>query len=269
MDYSVLNNLVVTIDYYNHRICTPTWCIEEDIINFVDITYVISGQAEYYINKKKYTVTAGDLICLPVGSLRSAASCPTSLMECFSINGVMRDIDGENITLPLPLIGKIGLQKDIIAQYHDLNFVWQLRDPGYLLKARALFMMILQRYFQLIVYQKDTGIMDKRIKKVLYHMTNHYNEPLTVQNMAELVNLSDMYFGNLFKQETGMSFRKFLTSIRMNRAEDMLNSGEYKINEVADACGFSDVFYFSRLFKENRGFAPSDAIRARKKQNHN
>jgi YesN/AraC family two-component response regulator len=103
-------------------------------------------------------------------------------------------------------------------------------------------------------------IMDKRIKLVLHYMSNHYNEQLTVQKMAALVNLSDMYFGNLFKQVTGMTFRKFLTLIRMNRAEDMLYSGEYKVNEIADACGFSDVFYFSRQFKENRGFAPSKAM---------
>jgi YesN/AraC family two-component response regulator len=123
--------------------------------------------------------------------------------------------------------------------------------------------MILQRFFQIIIYQKDTSIMDARIKKVLQHMSNHYHKPLTVQQMADMVNLSKMYFGNLFKQETGMTFRTFLTLIRMNKAEEMLYSGEYKIHEVADACGFSDVFYFSRIFKKHRGIAPSDAIRKR------
>jgi AraC-like DNA-binding protein len=235
MDHEVLNNILVTVDYYNHRICTPSWNISDDIINFVDITYVISGQAKYTINGKTHLVTAGDLLCIPVGSRRSAVSCPEALMNCFCINGIIRDKDGKDVTLPLSLITNIGVHKDIIALYTDLNTVWQLRDPGYILKARALYLMILQRYFQIIIYQKDTGNMDKRIKKVLHHMSNHFNEPLTVQKMAELVNLSDMYFGNLFKQETGVSFRKFLTTIRMNRAEDMLYSCEYKINEIADA----------------------------------
>ncbi len=266
MDNEVLNNIVVTVDYYNHRICTPTWNISDEIINFIDITYVISGQAEYLINGKKYLVSSGDLLCIPSGSRRSAVTFPDSLMECYSINGIMRNINGEEIVIPFPIICKIGLQKDIVALYSDLNFVWWLRDPGYILKARAIYLMILQRYLQLIVYQKDTSITDKRIKKVMHYMTNHYKEPLTVQNMAELVNLSNMYFGSLFKQETGMSFHKFLTSIRLNRAEDMLYCGEYKVNEIADACGFSDVFYFSKLFKENRGFAPSNVIRLRKNE---
>ncbi len=269
MDYEFLDNILVTIEYFNHRICTPSWSIGDSIISFVDITYVINGQADYTINGAKYTVTAGDLLCIPSGSQRSAVSCPENLMECYSINGMVRDINGINFTLPLPLITNIGVHKDIIAIYNELSSVWRLRDPGYHLKARALYMMILQRYFQLIVYQKDTSIIDKRIKKVLHYMSNHYNEPITVQQMASLIHLSDMYFGNLFKQETGMSFRKFLTMIRMNRAEDMLNSGEYKINEIADACGFSDVFYFSKIFKENRGYAPSAALRSRKNKGIN
>lgn len=269
MGYEFLDTIVATIDYYNHRERTPNWCIEDATIDFVDITYIVNGQAEYTVDGQKYVVSAGDLLYIPSGSRRSAFTYPNSLVESYCINGMIRNIDGEDINLPFPMVSKIGVQKDIISLYSDLTCVWHLRDPGYHLKARAIYLMILQRYLQLIVYQKDTNITDKRIKKALHYMTTHYQEPLSVQKMAELVNLSNMYFGNLFKQETGMSFHKFLTSIRLNRAEDMLYSGEYKINEIADACGFSDVFYFSRLFKESRGFAPSNVIRSRKEQSIN
>ncbi len=265
MHIEIMDNLVATVDYYNHRKSSPTWHIAEDIIDFVDISYVVSGQAEYIINSKKYTVTAGDLICIPNGSRRQAVTSPHFPVEIFSINGKMRDINGNDIILPFPILSSIGLHKDLTALYMELNTVWKLQDPGYTMRARAIYLMLLQRYFQLIVLKKDTTTMDIRIKKVLYYIANHYHEPLTVQNMAEMVNLSDMYFGNLFKKETGISFRSLLTSIRINHAEEMLYSGEFKINEIAEACGFSDVFYFSRLFKENRGFAPSQAIRSRKR----
>lgn len=263
-NYDFLNNIVVTVDYFNHRICTVNWEIEEVVTDFVDITYVISGQAEYTIDQTKYIVSSGDLLCIPYGSRRSAVCDPNSLMECYSVNGKIRNIDGEDINLPLPLICNIGLHKDILNLYSNMNSVWMLKDPGYILRARGLYLMILQRYFQILIYQKDTSIVDTRIKKALQYMSNHYSEPLTVRKMAEMLNLSDMYFGNLFKKETGMSFRNFLTIIRMNRAEEMLYSGEYKIHEIADACGFSDVFYFSRIFKKHRGIAPSDALRKRK-----
>ncbi|NLO09448.1 MAG: helix-turn-helix transcriptional regulator [Clostridiales bacterium] len=266
MDYEFLNDIVVTVDYYNHRICTANWEIEEVVMDFVDISYVISGQAEYIINGIKYTVSAGDLLCIPYGSTRSATSNPNALMECYSINGKVRNINGEDITLPLPLICNIGLHKDLLSLYNNLNTVWTLKDPGYILRAKGLYLMILQRYFQIIIFQKDTSMVDTRIKKVLHYISNHYKEPLTVHKMAKMINLSDMYFGTLFKKETGMSFRNFLTLVRMNRAEEMLYSGEYKIHEISDACGFSDVFYFSRIFKKHRGMSPSDAIRQNKSE---
>lgn len=254
-----LNNIVVTVDYFNHRICTPTWNIQNCKTDFVDITYILSGHAEYSINNKKVTVSPGDLLCIPTDSQRSAISCPDALMECYSINGFIRDINGNDVDLPLPLIGNIGLQEDIIGLYSDLNTLWQLREPGYILKARSIYMMILQRFFQVVIYKKDSISLDKRIQKVLHYMSHNYMHPLTVQGMAKMVNLSDMYFGNLFKKETGLSFRKFLNIIRLNRAEEMLYSREYKISEIADACGFCDEFYFSKLYKKSRGYSPSKA----------
>lgn len=264
MDYEYLNDIVVTVDYFNHRICSANWEIEESNIDFVDITYVTGGQAEYIINETKYTVSEGDLLCIPKGSKRSAKCTCDSLMECYSINGKVRNIDGIDLELPLPLIHNIGLHQDILSLYSNLSTVWTLKDPGYILRARGIYLMLLQRFFQIILFHRDTSIMDTRIKRVLNYMSTHYKEPLTVKEMAKMSNLSHMYFGTLFKQETGMSFNNFLTLIRMNRAEEMLYSGEYKIHEIADACGYSDVFYFSKIFKKNRGYAPSDAIRHHK-----
>ncbi|MDD4112426.1 MAG: AraC family transcriptional regulator [Herbinix sp.] len=268
MNYDFLNDIVVTFEYYNHRICTPNWCIGQSTIDFIDLTYVIRGKAEYTINGKKHMVSAGNLLCIPYGSQRSAVSCPDELMECYSFNGRFYTTKGEDVTLPLPLISDIGLHKDILSLYYNLNSVWMLRDPGYILSARGIYMMILQRYFQIIVYKNDTSIIDARIKKVLHQISNNYSEPLTVQKMAKMINLNEMYFGNLFKKETGMSFNKFLMSIRVNRAEEMLNSGEYKIHEIADDCGFYDAFYFSKTFKKFRGITPSDFVRSRKYPNN-
>ena len=255
-------NIMVEVGYFINRRCTPTWIIAESTIDFTDLTYITKGSAEYIIDSVSYTVTAGDLICIPKGCLRSATVVPSDLMECYVINGQVQSLKGEEMELPFPLISHIGLHQDIISLYRDLNAEWLLRDPGYIMKVRAICLMVLQRYFQLIIYKNGTSTLDKRIKRVLRYIIDHYYEPLTVQNMADLVGLSPVYFGNFFQHETGMSFRQYLTSIRLNHAEDMLNSGEYNVNEVSDACGFSDIFYFSKVFKESRGVPPSQVIRS-------
>ena len=264
MNPAQLDKIVVGIDYYNHRTCTASWEIEDTTTDFVDVTYVVKGSAEYWIDGQHYRVNAGDLLCIPIGSRRSAVSDPDKPMECYSINGKVYDMDAGSIPMPLPLITSIGVHQDIIALYQELGATWLLRDPGYILRARGLYLMILQRYFQQTVYGQSTDIYDKRIKKTLQYIIKHYDEPLTVESMADMVGLSSLYFGSFFKQETGQTFRQYLTSIRLNRAEDMLYSGEYNVNEVAIACGFSGSFYFSKVFKENRGVNPSVLLRSAK-----
>ena len=234
-------------------------------IDFVDITYVVAGEAEYMIDHAPHRVSAGDLICIPKWAHRSAISFPERPMECYCVNGQVFEPGIGDAVLPLPLVSHIGLHQDIIDLFRDLNAAWLLRDPCGGLQVRALYMMILYRFCQIILY-KDVGIAyDARVQKALRHMLDHYGDPLTVQAMAKMLGLSTLYFGSLFKRETGFSFRQYLSSIRLNHAEDMLGSGEYNVNEVAIACGFSDVFYFSRVFKENRGIAPSRVLRARKR----
>lgn len=255
------DSLVLDIDYFNHRFSTPNWLIEENVNNFTDMTYVVDGKAEYFVDGKRQLVVPGDLIYIPRNTLRSAVAYQGALIESYCLNVTLTNLSGVQVELPFPLIHKIGDQPEVLALMHELKSAWLLRDTGYRLQARALAMLIVQRYIQLVVYKNDATVTDLRIKRVLQHVIDHYSEALTTQGMAEMTGLSPMYFGNLFKQETGTSFKKHLNSIRLNTAEDMLSSGEFSVHEVASACGFSDIFYFSKVFKEYHGISPSKVTR--------
>jgi AraC-like DNA-binding protein len=267
MDHEIYNDLVPEIHYFIHRISTPTWLIEESRIDFVDLTYIVGGRAEYSVDSVVFPVKAGDLVCIPSGALRSAIGFPEDPVESYCVNGRMRLLSGGDIKLPFPVKTHIGMHPEIIDLCRELNAEWLSRDTGYGMRVRAIWLMILQRYFQLIVYKNDPSTVDNRIRKVLRYVIDHYTDPLTVQGMADLIGLSPWYFGNFFKKETGVSFRQYLTSIRLNHAEDMLRSGEYNVSEVAAACGFSNIFYFCKVFKESRGITPSRVIRSGKIEN--
>jgi AraC-like DNA-binding protein len=266
MDKSDFNNLAVEIEYFNHRICTPSWVIEEIIPStpFVDVTYVTNGSADYYINNVHYVVKTGDLLCIQKGSHRRALPILGDLMECYAVNGRVFNLQAGETPMPLPLLTNIGVRQDIIDLYKQLNAAWLIREPCHVLKARSLYMSILQKYAKILYFNEETQY-DKRITKAIHYIIEHFDEQLTVTKMAEEMGLNPLYFGNLFKKGTGMSFRQYLTSIRLNHADNMLHSLEYNVNEVAGACGFSDVFYFSKVFKENRGRSPSDIIYQQRK----
>lgn len=250
------------IGYFIYRNCTQGWRIEESIIDFIDLTYVVSGSAEYSVGDKKITVTGGDLLCIPKGSLRSATGTFNDPPESYAANFHYRAFDGGELDLPFPLICHIGYHADIVSLYRELNSEWLRREQGYRVKAKAHLLLILQRYFELIIYRNDSWMMDSRIKKAIRHITDNYAQQLTIGGVAAYAGLNHVYFGSLFRNETGMTFRQYLTGIRLNHAENMLRSGEYNVNETAMMCGFSDIFYFSKVFKEKKGVSPSKLMRS-------
>jgi AraC-like DNA-binding protein len=253
-------NVVPDIKFIVFRKCTPSWYMPEDVFPAWNISYVISGEAEYIIDHKKYTVTAGDLLCRPGGCIRSGKTFPDRLMQCFSVDFELKQAPHEATSIPFPILSHIGVRKDIIQLFHELSSTWVDKQPGYAMKLRGLFILILSRLFELTVYKIDSSSGDYRIKKVTRHIAIHYAEKLSVQEMAAMVELNTVYFGSLFQRETGCTMKQYISKTRIRNAENMLRSGEYKVKEVAENCGYSDVFIFYKQFKAIMGFPPSQCI---------
>lgn len=251
------NSSIPTIDYFKHRISTPEWLIEYKRTNNIDLTYVIGGEAVYTVNRKKIHVAEGDILCIPKGSERSATSKEPTKFECFAANFNLQTFEGEEIIVPLPVHSNVGVHNDLISHYRKLSEDFLAKSPGYIMRSRARLMLILQRFMEMLVYEIDTYKFDTRVKQAIRFIAENYSEPISIADVAASVSLTPVYFGTLFKRETRICFRDYLNTIRVNQAEDMLRTGKWNVTEVAGHCGFSDVFYFSRLFKKYKGIPPS------------
>ena len=256
------DDFVPHIACHVYRKCNPDWHIQRYTASDFDITYVIKGSARYTINGESYELKAGDLLCLSKGDvIREAVTHPHNLMQCYTIRftekypmpGVARD------TL-FPLVNHVGLRQDIVDLFRELTFRWSERQNGYIMKTQALLMLILCRLAEIILYDTNSAPGDFRVNKIIRYISMYYSEKLTVKKLARQVHLASDYFGQLFKRETGMMVHQYITQIRIQKAENMLQSGNYKIYEVAENCGFSDTFHFYKSFKALRGFPPSRCI---------
>jgi len=257
MDNSNFDNAIPSIDYFSYRKNTLDWRIEPSITDFIDMTYVIGGDAVYIINGEKIAVSTGDLLCIPSQSARSAMSFASGAFECFAVNFRMSSLNNEDVNIPLPLVSSVGIHEGIISLFKRLNENWLGRGPGYTMRVRAYFMLILQRFSEMLLYEVDTSQFDSRIKATIRFIVNNFAESISIADAANEVHLTPNYLGILFKQEVGVTFRDYLNTIRLNQAEDMLRAGDGSITEIALKCGFKDVFYFSRLFKKYKGATPS------------
>jgi two-component system, response regulator YesN len=98
--------------------------------------------------------------------------------------------------------------------------------------------------------------------KSLIHQTkeyleHHYTNPdLSLNEVAAQANLSASHFSVVFSQETGQTFKEYLTEIRINRAKELLRMTSLRSADIAYQVGYNDPHYFSSVFKKNTGFSP-------------
>lgn len=125
-----------------------------------------------------------------------------------------------------------------------------------MIHARALFELILHRLLH-GMHRQTIMHMDPRIKKLTAFIEEHYADELSINDFAEQFNLHPVYLGKLFKMNTGSTYKEYLQRVRMNNAEIMLTTGGVTVTEAAESCGFHDLSYFSKVFKEAKGYPPS------------
>ncbi|MDR2144685.1 MAG: response regulator [Treponema sp.] len=107
-------------------------------------------------------------------------------------------------------------------------------------------------------YTPETGGGRKRntIEMALAFIREHYSRPITLTDISKDVRLNPSYFSKLFKDSTGISFSRYLTRFRMEKAVELMNDPTRRISEIANMVGYENVQYFIRVFKSFTGISP-------------
>ncbi|MEE3481311.1 MAG: response regulator [Lachnospiraceae bacterium] len=93
--------------------------------------------------------------------------------------------------------------------------------------------------------------------RVIRWMAEHYMEEVSLQELAEKLQMSSAALSRALKSRLGVTFSEHLTSLRIQRAKELLADPTLSIEEVAVQCGIPDYFYFTKVFKKVEGISPS------------
>lgn len=155
-------------------------------------------------------------------------------------------IDTESFCLPvsnpeeiISLLNKSKLAKEQNNELKLLSYVYALCDE-----------------FKKI-YNKTYYPKDDRILKAKEYIDNNYEKENCLDNAVKITNLTPRRFGELFRTNFNTTPNRYIIKRKIQQAKELLTLQSLNIGQIAQICGFSDVYYFSKVFKRETGISPS------------
>lgn len=168
--------------------------------------------------------------------------------------------DGQNEDIVYQIYDRIyGLFKD----YCDEKIEEEYRDIVSLLNSCCNLSdckkVILKYVLDCLEYikSKSEGQVLKPIRTMISYIKDNYREKITIEDMAEIVDLNPIYLGSLFKKEIGLNFSSYLIKVRIDAAKSLLVETNYTIAAIGSEVGYKDTRYFSQLFEKTVGIKPA------------
>lgn len=257
--------------------------------DFVEMAFVLSGHGKYKINERYYDVFEGDIIILNPGQKHQAlfldAANPTTEffvgfsdvrfpglpenyipLEAFTHTpcGIETPVSSEDTCPVLHTTGE--LRQKIFKLCTSMSAENDVCRSGryVMLKSYLMQMLILLLREQSEPVKIKTGCsFDSTSKKyvvdqIVGYLEEHYNEKISLDQIAENMYLSSFYISRIFKSETGDTPIRHLINIRLEKAKELLENGwNSSIQEIAAEVGYDDAYHFSKLFKKRYGMPPS------------
>ena len=105
---------------------------------------------------------------------------------------------------------------------------------------------------------QDDKVSNGYVEQIQNYVRQHYIDGFTSAQIQEVCGLSYKYAGTLFKEVTGQTIKEYQCTLRLRKAEQLLKETNKSITEIAQLTGFSDVFYFSKIFHRKKGCPPGE-----------
>lgn len=239
--------------HYRER---PEGCSENIVI------YCLRGKGWFIIDDRRMEVSANEFIIVPATKARmSYGADDTEPWTIYWIHFSGQELQKFNKGFNLNLYDgakQIHLNEKGIQLWESMYENLQL---GYGKDNLSNVNLCLYHFLATFLYpERHTSIkvQDERdmVKKTISYMQEGLSRKISLENLAELNQLSVSYFSNLFRKSTGMPPMDYFIHLKVRKACSLLYGTDTKIRDIAISLGYEDPFHFSRLFKKNMRVSP-------------
>lgn len=260
------HNLNYDVNSVHRNRCYKNHWGDKNFVPYQNKFYLITdGHLSFTINDTSFEATAGDLLLLPLHTRQTFHSITDSFDHYWCHFRITTDRNHLDL---LDLIGcpyKIHLTGSAYRQFEDMfTTLTQLHQNKELLSNRFklydVFNRLVSTYME-YTYEDLTLITPgphvHQMMQIMDYIKENMNRQITIEEMANKLHLHPNYFIRLFKGHFGLSPIKYINTVKIKKACELLLLQQDSISNIAANLGYSDLYYFSRLFKQYTGTSPS------------
>ena len=243
----------------------------------IELTWIISGQIEYYVNDRKYLLSEGEGLFGNINTLHSGYMKDGQDCDYLSVTFHPRFIYGyENSLLQTKYVDfitsnelwhslkfekDVTWHQDIIRQIQDICQLAQEPPEDYELQVHMILCSIWQKLYLHYVSQPSVSLLHpqkhlKRLKDILTYVQEHYAQEITLDDVASHVNICKSECCRFFKKYMKMTIFEYVLFLRIQNSLLLLKNGE-SVTKTAGMAGFSTPAYYGQIFKRYMGCSPS------------
>lgn len=242
----------------------------------MEIIYVLSGSVTVGIQNEEFLIKAGETALIQPQFVHSIRQDGEKSAVYFNILFRLSMLDSGDVCMEKYLY-PIYKGERIIPKHLKKGDILSISISPYIKRLAEIaknrlenYELLVKSYLLVIMHylcssaqpessddQRTRELYDK-LKKALDHIRSNYTEEITVEKAAALCNFSASHFSKMFRQLTGISFTKYLINYRLETAAKKLADDGAVISDTAFACGFNNLSYFTRAFKNKYGMTPHE-----------
>ena len=218
------------------------WCHEVKNRPSFGLSFCLDGQITYTQDGVDYVENRAHAVILPMGksySLNWDKSGHFPVINFYTLKPITDRIVTFEVKNPTEL--KNGFDE-----------MQRLVDSG---QDRLKLFSILYEMLSELSYTESAGVLDPALE----FLRENFSLPeITNEALAEICNISEVYFHRLFKEYMNQSPKQYILSLRLKKAKQLLAVGDMKIWSIAETCGFESTAHFCRTFKAHFETTPKE-----------
>ncbi len=255
-------NLTKVLHFNNKKI--NDICFAAHYHERMELLRIHKGSMHLNINDHTFTAGAGSLVIVGPNQSHAGIAAQPNL----EYDVIMFDLDNLNnnsfaYRKYIEPILRQEIQFDpcsshetIITAVDDLVTAYTAREDIHPLHTVGMIYSLLGGLYQhcspvIRTVEPHTGF-----NTITDYINEHFTEPLSTHSLSAIFGYNETYFSRMFKKTTGETVTNYITTLRLQRAQQLLHDTNDSIRAVALKCGYPDVFYFSTRFKQYTGHSP-------------